>query len=137
MDSYGKGLPLCQLKYLCLFLTLSQELAVTVRRSPTSLPRKYRGSEQVRFRLQVGSAVRSSGVISGQSVRSITLSQGASINVPSFQSASFAFVPPLALRRSSSFQGHSAASVTSCGSSPLTGPDAKTAARFPRRCARR
>ncbi len=28
MDSYGKGLPLCQFKSLCLFLTLSQELAV-------------------------------------------------------------------------------------------------------------
>ena len=29
MDSYGKGLPLCQFKSLCLFLTLSQELAVS------------------------------------------------------------------------------------------------------------
>ena len=54
-----------------------------------------------------------------------------------YHSASFAVLPPLALRPISSLAHHQAAPVTSTASAPLAGPDVKTAARFRRRCGKR
>ena len=90
------------------------------------------GHRRASRQAKVGSEVWSSKVVSGSVSSFHHAVAGSSFNVPSFQSSSFALWPSLALRHPTSYRYHQAASVTSCGKS-----DAVTAARFPRRCARR
>ena len=137
MDSYGKGLPLCQIESPCLFLTLSQELAVTVRRSRATFVHEQRGRQQGLFHIRGYCCLEF-----GRNIRSIgsfgRIQQGASFSVYlPLRSSSLAARPPLALRQPFSFQAVCSRISNKAHQFAPSVPDGKTATRFRRRCAGR